>query len=164
MPRSKHRTDKIILGSIVALQSVFSAFFILDLAADIFGIRKTPMSWEYHEAVQIITIIALMLGSALGIVAFRSLTRQRREMDRQLLVSQKAFDKLIKQSFEDWGLTPSEKDVALFILKGLSNTEIADLRGKSIGTIKAQANAVFRKADASGRSQLISIFMEELLA
>ncbi len=164
MHRANHRTDKIILGSIVALQSAFSAFFIFDLAADIFGLRKAPMSWEYHEIVQIITIIALLLGSILGMIAFRSLARQRREIDRKILVARQAFNELIDQSFVDWGLTPSEKDVALFVIKGLSNAEIAEMRGKSIGTIKAQVNAVFKKAGASGRSQLISLFMEELLA
>lgn len=164
MPKSKPRTDQILLGSIVALQLVFSGFFIFDLSADVLGWRKTAMSWEFHEAVQIITILALLLGSALGIIAFRNLARQRKEMDRQLLIAKSAFQDLITQSFDEWSLTPSERDVGLFILKGLSNAEIAEVRGKSIGTIKAQVNAVFRKAGANGRTQLISLFMEELIA
>ncbi len=164
MPRSRPKTDQILLGSIVALQLVFSGFFIFDLGSDVLGLRKVPMSWEFHEAVQIITIIALLLGSVLGIIAFRNLARQRREMERQLLVAKSAFQELINQSFSDWGLTPSERDVGLFILKGLSNAEIAEVRGKSIGTVKAQVNAIFRKAGANGRSQLISLFMEELIA
>ncbi len=164
MPKSKPRTDQILLGSIVALQLLFSGFFIFDLSADVFGWRKEAMSWEFHEAVQIITILALLLGSALGIIAFRNLARQRREMDRQMLVARSSFHELIQQSFKEWGLTPSERDVGLFMLKGLSNAEIAEVRGKSIGTIKAQVNAVFRKAGANGRTQLISLFMEELIA
>ncbi len=162
-PHIKHRTDKLILGSIVVLQLLFSLFFIFDLAADIFGFRKEPMSWEFHEAVQIITIIALLLGSFLGFIAFRNLARQRRDMDRQMLVARQAFHELMQHSFQEWGLTPSEREVALFILKGLSNTEIAELRGKSIGTVKAQVNAIFRKAGANSRAQLISQFMEELI-
>lgn len=34
---------------------------------------------------------------------------------------------------------------------------------KSEGTVKAQSNVVFRKAGLSGRVQLISYFMDELL-
>ncbi len=164
MPRSKPRTDQVLLGSIVALQLLFSGFFIFDLGADVFGWRQVAMSWEFHEAVQIITILALLLGSVLGIIAFRNLARQRREMARQMLVARNAFQELINQSFTEWGLTPSERDVGLFLLKGLSNAEIAEVRGKSIGTVKAQVNAIFRKAGANGRTQLISLFMEELIA
>ncbi len=162
-PRSKNRYDKIILGSIVALQLLFSMFFIFDLGADIFGLRKTPLSWEFREMVQIITIIALLLGSLLGFIAFRNLSRQQRDMARQMLVARKAFYELMWKNFDDWGLTPSERDVGLFVMKGLSNAEIAEVRGKSIGTVKAQVNAIFRKAGANGRTQLISQFMEDLI-
>jgi len=85
-------------------------------------------------------------------------------MGRKVLVAQNAFHELIEQNFKEWGLTPSEHDVGMLILKGLSNTEIAEMRGKSIGTIKAQVNAVFRKAGANGRTQLISMFMLDLMA
>lgn len=164
MPKSKPRTDQILLGSIVVLQLVFSGFFIFDLASDVLGWRSMALSWEFHEIVQIITIFALLLGSGLGIIAYRNLAQQRKEMRRQLLVARSSFHELIEHNFKDWGLTPSERDVGLFILKGLSNAEIAKVRGKSIGTIKAQVNAVFRKAGANGRSQLISLFMDDLLA
>ncbi len=60
------------------------------------------------------------------------------------------------------GLTPAEADVALFAIKGLSTQEIATLRGVSEGTIKAQTNAIYRKADVSGRPQLLSQFLEDL--
>ncbi len=164
MPKFKPHADKLLLGSIVLLQLVFSGFFIFDLGSEVFGWRSLPMSWEFHEAVQLITIAALLLGSGLGIIAYRNLARQRKEMNRQMLVARNAFHELIQQSFTEWGLTPSERDVGLFMLKGLSNAEIAEVRGKSIGTIKAQVNAVFRKAGANGRAQLVSMFMEDLIA
>jgi len=164
MPKHKPRPDQILLGSIVAIQLLFSSFFIFDLGSEVLGWRQVTLSWEFHEAVQLITIAALLLGSLLGIIAYRNLARQRKEIRRQMLVARTSFHELIQQNFKDWGLTPSERDVGLFILKGLSNAEIAEVRGKSIGTIKAQVNAVFRKAGANGRSQLISLFMEDLMA
>ena len=70
---------------------------------------------------------------------------------------------LLAASFEDWGLTPAEKDVALFAIKGLSTPEIATLRCTSEGTVKAQTNAIYRKAGVSGRAQLLSLFIEDLM-
>ncbi len=70
---------------------------------------------------------------------------------------------LLEQRFGEWGLTPAERDVALFSIKGLSTGEIAALRATSEGTVKAQSNAIYRKAGVSGRPQLLSLFLEELM-
>ena len=70
---------------------------------------------------------------------------------------------LLAERFDEWGLTPAERDVALFAIKGLSTSEIAGLRGTSEGTIKAQTNAIYRKAGVTGRPQLLSLFIEELM-
>lgn len=61
------------------------------------------------------------------------------------------------------GLTPSERDVAWFTIKGLSLAEIARMRQTSDGTVKAQSNAIYRKAGVSGRTQLLSLFLEDLM-
>jgi DNA-binding CsgD family transcriptional regulator len=66
-------------------------------------------------------------------------------------------------AFAEWGLTASEKDVALFAIKGMSTADIAGLRSTSEGTVKAQTNAIYRKAGVSGRSQLLSLFIEDLM-
>jgi DNA-binding CsgD family transcriptional regulator len=70
---------------------------------------------------------------------------------------------LLAERFDEWGLTPAEKDVALFAIKGMSTSEIAGLRNTSEGTVKAQTNAIYRKAGVSGRSQLLSLFIEDLM-
>ena len=46
---------------------------------------------------------------------------------------------------------------------GLTTQEIASLRNTSEGTVKAQTNAIYRKADVGGRPQLLSIFIDELM-
>jgi hypothetical protein len=53
--------------------------------------------------------------------------------------------------------------VALFAIKGLTTAEIAALRGTSEGTVKAQTNAIYRKAGVTGRPQLLSLFIDELI-
>lgn len=70
---------------------------------------------------------------------------------------------LLDERFSEWGLTKAEADVALFAIKGLSTAEIAGLRQTSEGTVKAQTNAIYRKAGVSGRSQLLSLFIEDLM-
>ena len=71
---------------------------------------------------------------------------------------------LLEERFGDWGLTPAERDVALFAIKGMSTSEIAALRDVSEGTIKAQTNAIYRKADVAGRPQLLSLFIDDLMS
>ena len=74
-----------------------------------------------------------------------------------------AFMDLIEKQFTDWGLTPAERDVAFFLVKGLSAGEIAGFRTTSEGTVKAPSNAIYRKAGVSNRAQLVSFFIEDLL-
>ena len=53
--------------------------------------------------------------------------------------------------------------MALFALKGFTIAEIAQLRETSEGTVKAQTNAIYRKAGVSGRPQLLGLFVEDLM-
>ncbi|MBL1436690.1 MAG: helix-turn-helix transcriptional regulator [Rhodobacteraceae bacterium] len=129
---------------------------------ELFGIRKVAVSWEYRETVQIVTIFGMLLGAFLGIVVLKGIGKSLREVDDRMLAASGQFHKLMTRRFEDWGLSPSEKDVAVFALKGLSNSQIAEARGKSVGTIKAQCNAIYQKAGVSSRTQLLSNFIEEL--
>ena len=54
-------------------------------------------------------------------------------------------------------------DVALLTIRGLSICRIAELRHTQQGTIKAQLSAIFRKAGVSSRTELLAMFMDELL-
>ena len=58
----------------------------------------------------------------------------------------------------------TEKEVAWLLIKGLSIQEIADARNTKIGTVKSQSNAVYQKAGLQGRAELVSYFVEDLLA
>lgn len=158
------RKDRMILLFIIVLQAAFSVFFIVDFGMDIFGLRTVPMSWEYYELVQGATIIGLILGVVLGVVMLVNLVRRASQMRSTMLAARGAFHELMQVRFDEWGLSPSERDVAGFTIKGMSNDEIAALRGKSVGTIKSQCNAIFRKANVTGRAQLVSLFIEDLTA
>lgn len=70
----------------------------------------------------------------------------------------------IDRQFDAWALTPSEKEVALLLLKGLSLKEIADIRAVQEKTVRQQCQAIYRKGDLSGRADLSAYFLEDLLA
>ena len=70
---------------------------------------------------------------------------------------------LLEERFSEWALSPAERDVALFAIKGMSTAEIGVLRKTSEGTVKAQTNAIYRKAGVTGRPQLLSVFIEDLM-
>lgn len=65
--------------------------------------------------------------------------------------------------FKRWSLSPAESSVALFLLKGLSHKEIAELREVSERTVRQQSREVYRKSGLSGRAALSAYFLEDLL-
>jgi DNA-binding CsgD family transcriptional regulator len=69
----------------------------------------------------------------------------------------------INKQFTTWNVTKAEAEVGLFLLKGLSHKEIAQLRQTSERTIREQARALYRKSGLSGRSELSAFFLEDLL-
>ena len=80
-----------------------------------------------------------------------------------LKLASSAFMEVVNTRFDEWDLTPAERDVALFALKGFNLAEIAAFRETSEGTIKAQTGSVYRKAGVTGRPQLLSLFVDDLI-
>ncbi|MFO1142410.1 MAG: helix-turn-helix transcriptional regulator [Amaricoccus sp.] len=109
-------------------------------------------------------VAALWLGSLLGVRELFRLARHNRHMEGRMRAASGALGEMIEEAFDRWELTPSERDVALLALKGLTIGEIAGVRATREGTVKAQCAAIYRKAGVSGRPQLISFFVEELMA
>ena len=50
-----------------------------------------------------------------------------------------------------------------FTIKGYAIAEIAVFRGSAEATVKTHLNAIYRKAGVSGRGQLVSLLIEDLL-
>jgi DNA-binding CsgD family transcriptional regulator len=154
---------RITLVIVVAVQGLCSLFFIWDILAGLFGLRRSPISWEARELIEIGAALGLVLGVVLGAVLLVRTFRRNRRMEGQIRRARTAFADVLEQRFSEWGLTPSERDVAWFTIKGMSLAEIARLRQTSEGTVKAQSNAIYRKSGVSGRTQLLSLFLEDLM-
>jgi DNA-binding CsgD family transcriptional regulator len=65
----------------------------------------------------------------------------------------------------DWSgfseVTKSERSIALAIIEGQSNTEIAKVRDTSVHTVENQVASLFRKVNASGRFDLIRVLYQD---
>lgn len=156
-------TRRLLIAGIFAVQAICAVFFVWDILSGVVGLSTQPISWQLREVIEIGAALGLLLGLAMGGLVLRRSLRATRAAEAQLARASAAFMDLLAQRFEEWGLTPAERDVALFAIKGLSLAEIATLRATSEGTVKAQTAAIYRKAGVSGRPQLLSLFIEDLM-
>jgi DNA-binding CsgD family transcriptional regulator len=152
-----------VFAAILVVQAACAIFFVAEIMLAVLGIPWAPIPWTYHELIEIGAALGLFIGVVLGAVLLRAAIRRTKRAEAALRLASGAFMELVEERFEEWALTPAEKDVALFAIKGLSLSEIADMRQTSAGTVKAQTNAIYRKAGVSGRPQLLSLFVEDLL-
>lgn len=155
--------EKIGIYLLLALQVVCAGVFVSEILISVLGLSVTPIAWQLRELIELGAALGLILGVVLGALYLRLARKRTRAAESALRVASGAFMDLVEERFVDWRLTPAERDVALFALKGLSLSEIAELRGTSEGTVKAQTNAIYRKAGVSGRTQLLSLFMDDLM-
>ncbi len=149
------------LGAILAVQVLCAFFFVGNILSSVIGFA--PINWQVSEIIEIGAALGLVLGIILGAVMLRRVLRSNNLMEAKLRAASGAFAELLEERFVDWGLTPAERDVALFSIKGFSTADIATMRKTSEGTVKAQTNAIYRKAGVTGRPQLLSLFIEDLL-
>jgi DNA-binding CsgD family transcriptional regulator len=145
------------------VQALAAVFFIFDILSSLLGIYTPPVPWEVRELMEVSAAVGLALGFFLGAAMLRRIIRERNVAQERLRRASGAFMDLLAERFEEWALTPAERDVALFAIKGMSTAEIAALRSTSEGTVKAQTNAIYRKAGVSGRPQLLSLFIDDLM-
>ena len=154
---------KILIGTLV-----FSAgFLILDVFADFLehfqGGTTYSLEEVMHMVFEIIAVIGLIAGVFLGIRHMQFLRRTAQQNERALTMFRGQFDEVAVQQFQNWGLSEAERDVALMTLRGLPLADIAKARATSVGTIKAQTNAIFRKSGLGSRTEFLSHFLDEFL-
>lgn len=69
----------------------------------------------------------------------------------------------IDRQFDAWKLTPTEREVALLLLKGYGHKQIAGSTQRSERTVRQHAVAVYQKSGLAGRAELAAFFLEDLL-
>jgi DNA-binding CsgD family transcriptional regulator len=154
----------IFLVVLFVVQALCALFFVSDIASSVLGVYPVPLNWKLREVIEIGAAIGLVLGLVFGALALGRSLRDLRRAEARLHRASTAFIDILNARFDEWRLTPAERDVALFAIKGMSLQDIATLRNTSEGTVKAQTNAIYRKAGVSGRPQLLSLFIEDMMA
>lgn len=143
----------------------------VDLALD------APTRWLSFHAIYELAIAAggLVTATALWLAWVgaerrasamrRSLAERSAEADAWRASAQRALDGLaraIDMQFERWKLTPTEREIALQLLKGRSHKGIAAATGRSERTVRQHAVVVYQKAGLGGRAELGAFFLEGL--
>jgi DNA-binding CsgD family transcriptional regulator len=159
-------------ASLTALLTAIAVFGAIDLILD-----RPESLWSFHVAFEL-AFVALCLVAVLHLWrgwagASRGLARSQqdlhdREADRDRWRAQATrllagLGVEIEAQFDRWSLTPTEKDVALLLLKGLGHKQAAAAMDRSERTVRQHAVSVYRKSGLSGRAELAAYFLEDLL-
>jgi DNA-binding CsgD family transcriptional regulator len=155
----------------VALLSI-----IVGGAADL--VMDHPASWlSFHVVFETLMIAgALVVATTLWLGWWRaahaaaalraSLDSESAERDRWRASAQHALAGLgraIDALFAEWRLTPTEREVALLLLKGYGHKQIAGLTDRSERTVRQHAGVVYDKSGLRGRAELSAFFLQDLM-
>lgn len=155
-------SERFIIILAVILQLVACVFFLGQILLGLIGVSLRPLPWQLYETLEILSGIALLAGVMMGGMLFRRSQKERHRIQTALRQASSAFGEVLVEHFAEWELSTAEKDVAMFLIKGSSTAEIAQMRNTSEGTIKAQNASIYRKAGVTGKTQLLSLFVEDL--
>lgn len=147
------------LAVLIVLQALCAVFFVADVIGDVLN----EDAGFLHLNLETLAALALCAGVVLMLIELRDMLRRMEVMDRGLQAARGEMSSLIEHHFTGWGLTVSEREVAMLVLKGFDNEAIAGIRGVATGTVRAQTAKIYAKAGVEGRAQLLSVFLDELL-
>ena len=154
----------ILIVSILFVQILSTAFFVFKLLSEIFLWHAPLIPWDIQEFLEVLSSVGLLLGVCGSLVLLHFNFRRMTKIEDQLKAAAGQFQVYLEQQFEEWALSPTERRVALLVIKGFSNAEIAGLRGTTESTVKSQITAIFRKANLTSRQQLVACVIEDLVA
>lgn len=159
----QNSTKPVSLLVLIVAQSLCAAFFLWDVVVDGFDMG-IPAFVSSHFVIEFLAVLALIAGVIFETRYLFALLRRKAHLEEQLGLAAGAFHDIVEARFDTWSLTPSERDVALFALKGFGIAEIAELRGSAEGTVKAHLNGIYRKAGVTGRGAFVGLFIEDLMS
>ncbi len=135
-------------------------FFAYDIVADLLD--------DSEKLVHI--VVESVVFFAVSTVLFNELRRVgrlqhevRRERDKTARLSGELLAAM-RDQFAEWGLSPSESEVALLLIKGLTMKEISQARDVKEKTIRQQATGIYAKSGCAGRHELAARFIEDLMS
>lgn len=158
----KDRRQSLFLGALIVFQGLCWVVLVVDISGEIQ--ENWPRIWGRATLVpELLATIGLFFAIIFEAWVLIRMTRRQAGLEKGLRVAAGALGQVIEEYFLQWGLTPAEQDIAAFTIKGYSIAEIATLRGSAGGTVKTHLNAIYRKAKVTGRAQLVSLLIEDLM-
>jgi len=136
------------------------SFFVYDIISDLVNDGDSFL----HITIE------LLVFAAISVVLFRELQHVKflnKEIKEEKSKTARLAGELlsvIREQFSQWNLSPSESDVALLLIKGLSMKEIAGARNVKEKTVRAQATSIYAKSGYAGRHELAAHFIEDLMS
>ncbi len=137
-----------------------------------------PTPWPVAHTVFEFSSIVVAMGAAVflwrgwwktaqTVKAVRSsLERREAERDAWRERARRALNGLgaaIDEQFGTWELTPTEREIALLLLKGHSHKRIAELTGRRERTVRQHAVTIYQKSGLAGRAELAAFFLEDVM-
>lgn len=145
---------------------------LIDVVLD----RTATNGWSPHVLYELALLVAAMTTSALlwrgwwrersSLLETRRQLEERREERDQWRVSAEGalagLARAIDERLRAWGLTPTEREIAVLLLKGMSHKQIAAATSRSERTVRQHAVAVYQKSGLRGRAELAAFFLAGL--
>lgn len=150
------------LLALIALQFIAVAFFVGDVLFDLSHFRNSGGSWS-HLALEALVTLSLAAAIVFEIRILLDMAQRRARLEDSLRLARGAVQDVIEAQFDEWALSPAERDVATFLVKGLKTAEIAELRGNAEGTVKAHLNAIYRKSGTASRGEMLSLLIDTMM-
>ena len=165
-----------LIPTLIAVFSVIAILVVLDVLADISeGTTAAHVMVEAGIGLVALFGVGILAWRVVGVA--RAARRRAAELGDSLEHSRQAATEWrveaqgllrglgakIDDQFAKWNLTPAEKEVALFLLKGFSHRDVARLRQVNEATTRQQAHAIYEKAGIAGRHDLAGFFLEDLV-
>ena len=154
------KTDRpTLIIILVVAQVLCAAVFLADVVTDVGELQGSL--WPLLP--EALASVALFIGIGVEIVYLKQLLQRKASLESSVKLASSSLQTVIESHFDVWNLTPAERDVAALMVKGLSISEIAGVRGSAEGTVKAHLNAIYRKSDARNRAEVLSHIMDTLI-
>ena len=158
-----HRRRTFDFGLSFVVLIVCETLLIFDIMSEYFGIGF-EFYFDYHIELEALAIFSLGICLIFVGVGLLQILKENRRYRASVKLASGEFLRVLFEKFEEWNFSASESEVALLLIKGLSITEISQVRSTMAGTIKSQSNAIYRKAGVKGRHELVAYFVEDLLS
>lgn len=163
-----------LVGYVLAVAVVLTA--ILSVLDSLFTGEPVTRGDVATDFIEMLVLSGAMVASVMVVDRLRGLETATSDLREELAAAAdagrawraqsehlfKGLSVAVATQFEAWELTEAESEIASLILKGASLRDIAVLRKTSEGTIRQQAQSVYRKSGLGNRSELSAYFLEDL--